>query len=389
MKKQVLLFVETSRGFGRGIIEGVSRYVLERDHWSIFFQDRGTLEKIPRWVRQWKGDGIIARTPNHTIDEGLREKGVPMVELLGNGTTLFPDVVCDNILIGKMAAEHFRERGFQHFAYFSPENWHWSAQRCDSYVEAVKSHGFSCSVFPHGKRKNADYASSIVTQTNRERLVDWLRGLPKPLALFVALDIQSLHVLDACKAAGMAVPEDIAILGVDNDWLLCRVGSPPLSSIDPNTWRIGYQAAALLDALMNGESLPTEPVLIPPAGVVTRGSTDIVAIEDSRMAQILNYIRENLSHPIPIDKLARNFGISRRTLERRFQNTLRRTAEEEIIRLRLERAKTLLRDTDLAIHEIGMMAGFSSPEYFTRLFHQKCGMTPKKYRLLNQTGRIH
>lgn len=380
MKRKILLFVETSREFGRGIIEGVSRYALEQDSWSIHFQDRGLSDRIPGWLKRWQGDGIIARTADRETEAILREKKVPVVELLGNGDSIRADILCDNHIIGVLAAEHFRERGFRNFAYYSPEAWYWSEQRRTAFVNEIKSFESECFVFPLRKQRHVSYFLPYGRIPELQLLVEWLSGLPKPIGLFAVSDINALFVLEACKEAGLNVPEEVAILGVDNDSLLCRIGHPQLSSIDPNTKRMGYEAARLMESLLKGNPRPTEPMLIPSPGIITRQTTDIIAVNDQQISLILKYMREHYRQIISINQLAKTFDVTRRTLERRFRSLLYRTPEEELIRLKLDRAKTLLRDSDLSVSQIGQISGFSSPEYFSRIFHQKCKLSPREFR---------
>ncbi len=387
-QKRILLFIETSRGFGRGIIEGISQYVLERTQWSIFFQDRGMLEELPRWLKLWNGDGIIARTANRTMSQALRDKNIPLVELLGNGDSIPPDISCDNRMIGQMAAEHFRERGFQNLAYYSLKNWYWSDQRRDSFCEAATAIGAFCHVFPIHDRKMVRYTSPSISELEIRRLSSWIRELPKPLGIFAVSDFHARMLIEACKRAKLVIPEEVAILGVDNDSLLCRIGYPQISSIDPNTQRMGFEAALLLDSLIQGGPHPPQNILISPRGVITRQSTDIVAIGNPLMAKVLKYIRDNLDVPLSVKKLSTLFDVSSRTLERRFKETLNCSPEDEIIRLRLERAKMLLRDSNLPIHAISRQTGFSTSEYFSSLFRRKCEMTPSQYRNLYRNNDL-
>lgn len=389
-KKNILLAVETSRAFGRGLIRGVSRYALEQGNWSLLFQDRGMLEQPQVWLRKWKGDGIIARSATPEAWCFLRRLKVPMIELLGNEKEIFGEIVLDNGKIGQMAAEHFAERNFRHFAFFSPENWWWSIQRRNGFITAVKKMNYDCIVYRNNKspEHSTFYSLPDISEIISNRVIRWLKQLPKPVGLFVVSDLHAVYIIEACKRAGLTVPEEIAILGMDNDTFLCQTTSPQLSSIDPNTPLMGYEAAKRLDRLMNGDSIEEKRLFIPPSYVATRQTTDIAAVDDPLIGKILSYIRENAAKILSVYYLSKEFGLSPRTLERRFKRAIRHSPEEELIRVRLERAKTLLRNTKLSVSEISNLSGFSDPSYFVRLFRLKCDLTPNQYRISHPVGDI-
>lgn len=387
-KKNILLLIETSRGFGRGLIRGISRYSLERGNWSLLFQDRGMLDEPQSWLRKWKGDGIIARSATPEVWHFLRRLKIPVVELLGDEKDVFGEVVLDNGKIGQMAAEHFVDRNFRHFAFFSPENWWWSVHRKNGFVSALETFGCDCTVYQNAKKRDlsSNYSLPDISEITGNRVIRWLKRLPKPVGLFVVSDLHAVYILEACKRAGLDVPEEIAILGMDNDVFFCQTSSPQLSSIDPNTPLMGYEAARRLDRLMDGSHGDRSRILIPPSFVATRQTTDIIAVDDPLIAKVLTRIRENATTIVSVHHLAREFGMSSRTLERRFKAAIRHSPEEELIRVRLERAKTLLRDTKLSVAEIALLSGFSDPSYFIRLFRQKCRTTPNRYRKEHSVG---
>lgn len=382
-KKNILLAIETSRGFGRGVIQGISRYALEQGNWSLLFQDRGMIEEPQQWLKNWSGDGIIARSATSKTWRFLHSLDIPLVELLGDEKEAVGEIILDNVEIGRMAAEHLAERNFCNFAYFSPEGWWWSEERREGFLRAVNDLNCHCDVFPVRKTSrpgSGSYSVPDIWEIVGPRVVGWLKGLPKPVGLFVVSDLHALFILEACKRADIAVPEEIAILGMDNDRFFCETSSPQLSSVDPNTPLMGYIAAERLNDLLQGKPRNPERVRIAPAFVATRQSTDILAIDDPLVARILHFIRENAVAMMTVNEIAREFGLSVRTMERRFKELLRRSPEEELMRVRLERAKTLLRSTNLSVSEVADLSGFVDPSYFVRLFRRKCSMTPKQYR---------
>ena len=384
MKKHVLLMIETSRAHGRGMLEGIAQYIREKTHWKVFFEDRGVLEKIPSWVKNWHGDGIITRSRNSAFAAELHEKKLPIVELLGDDKQFFADVTGNNGLEGGMVADHFWERGFRHFAFFCPDNTSWSKRRRDSFEKRLGEYGATCEVCRFSKAAMKDYRLNAILERSDDYLENWLRSLPKPTGLFAAIDLHAAYILEACLNADIAVPEEIAILGCGNDKLHCSLFFPQLSSIDLNSRRIGYEAAQLLDKKMNGEVLPDLPIIVPPVGIVTRQSTDIIAVQDADVAKTLKNIRERFVEPIGVRQVIAGIGVSRRTLERRFQKWIGRTIESELIRVRLEQAKYLLRETNLQITAIGSYVGILDPQYFMRFFQRETGLTANQYRRQNQ-----
>ena len=366
------------------MLEGITQYIRETMHWKIFFEDRGLMEKTPSWLKTWRGDGIITRSRNAAFAMELRKKNVPVVELLGDNKQFPSDILGDYSLTGQMAADHFWERGFRHFAFFCPDDTFWTKQRCNAFQQHLEEYGATCEVCRFPKTEMKNYRLNAILNRTDGYLENWLCSLPKPTGLLTAIDLHATYVLEACLNVEIAVPEEIAILGCGNDELHCSLFSPQLSSIDLNSRRIGYEAARLLDAKMNGEPLPKLPIIIPPVGIVTRQSTDIIAIHDADVVQVLSNIRERFSEPIGIQQIIADVGMTRRTLERKFHKHVGRTMERELIRVRLEQAKYLLRETDFKIAAIGPLVGILDPQYFMRFFCRETGITANQYRRQNQ-----
>jgi len=265
----VALIIESALASGRRILEGVAQYVREHGPWSLYFTPRNIDTEVPRWLRRWKGEGIIARVHNQRIAEALKRTGLPVVDTLGRvASTGFPLVHVDNAAIARLAADHLLERGFKNFGCCAVDEVNWSEQRSAAFVRAIRVWGHACAIhsFP-------DYlAPESCWEKEQDRLARWIGRLPKPVALFAVNDDVGLRVLEACRQAGMAVPDEVAVVGVDNDQTVCSVGDPPLSSVAAEHVRVGYEAAALLGTLMRGRPAPKGPLLIAPSGVVTRAS---------------------------------------------------------------------------------------------------------------------
>lgn len=384
----VLLLVDTSRSYGRGLIRGVARYNQEHGRWSIYFKPHALDAPPPAWLRESRADGILARIGDRRMAQAILACGVPAVDLRGvvAGFSI-PFVGVDNVAVARLAADHLLQRGYKQFGFCGVARGihpHID-QLCESFAKLIEGAGLSCHVFaarPGPRRGEAWERQQNRTEqwTDQHRLARWLRAVPKPVAILACHDDRALQVLDACRRVGVLVPEEAAVISVDNDPYLCELAIPPLTSIDDNPQEIGYQAAALLDRLMNGQAPPDEPIRVRPRGVVTRRSTDVLAIENQDVARALRLIRERAGEGILPRDVVREVAASRTALALQFKQVLGRTIGEELRRVRIERACELLRSTDLPIKQVAHRAGFHQVEYMTRLFRRITGQTPARYR---------
>jgi LacI family transcriptional regulator len=286
-------------------------------------------------------------------------------------------MVTDQVAISRMAAEHFLERGFTRFAYCGFDDMTWSQQRGQNFGRTVEAFGCRCFFYrqPRAKRlRTADKEQAIIAQ--------WLGSLPKPIALLAGNDDRGQDVLVACKIAGLDVPTQVAILGVDNDELVCSLSYPQLSSVALGTESAGYEAARILAKLMDGQEATAaeEEVLISPLHVVTRHSTDILAIEDRQVAEAIHFIREHFKETILVDDVAEAVALSRRALEQRFRKLLKHSVHEEIVRTRVNQMARMLTDTNLSISRIARLLGYSYVNNISRYFRQQKGISPSGYR---------
>jgi LacI family transcriptional regulator len=376
----IALLIETSREYGRGLLRGVSRYHQEHGPWSIYFEPHGLNEPPPTWLKNWRGDGILARIDNRRTANMILATGLPAVDIRGALEDLpIPFVGLDNRPICQLGFEHLRECGLQHFAFCGTPRGENPNQdrRCDMFVEFVEAAGRDCHVFVGNPRRRGKTS----WESEQQQISRWLRNLPKPVGVMTCHDDRGHQTLDACRRAGLRVPDEVAVIGVDNDSHLCNLCTPPLTSIDVNPSRIGYEAAALLMRLMKGEPRPSEPVLLgPPRGVVPRQSTDVLSIDDQDVAAALRFIRDRATEGIHVRDVLANARRSPSTLERRIKATLGRTIKAEITRARLDRAKLLLQETDLPVATIAVRTGFSEPKYFCEVFRHSELMTATAYR---------
>lgn len=376
----VVLIIETSTAYGRALIAGVSQYVREYGPWTIYLEQRSLQDQAPPWLDRWNGDGIISRASTPKSAQKVLKTGIPTVDLNDQVRDLgLPQIHSDHAAIARMAAEHLMERGFRHFAYFGFPVFEWSVRRRDAFAECIEAAGYQ-----FHERKVIPRVSWGHQQTSWEDEIEgvakWVKELPKPLGVMTGNDTRGMQLLDACRRAGVAVPEEVAVVGVDNEELVCQLAHPPLSSVIPDAFRVGYEAAALLARLMNGE--PADEMLrwIPPIGVATRQSSDVTAISDPRVADALSFIRERACEGIGVDDVLTHVAVSRSLLQRTFRKVLGRTIHEAIVDVRIQRVKQLLSGTDLPLTAIAERAGFAYVEYLSTIFRRETGQTPSSYR---------
>ena len=384
--KQILLLVETSRVFGRGVIQGISRYGKEHANWHFHYQDRGIREGLSPWLKDWQGDGVITRSSTPALAEVFDQFHCPVVELLGDGNLLSPEVHTDETMTAELAVEHLLKQGFAHLGFYSFANSWWSDARRDSFDQIIRSRELSGHIFP-GAYKGDSQPYPTWKAGFEAPLVRWLDRLPKPCGIWTVADSQAIRLLEVCRKLNLRVPAEVGILGTTNDELVCGLLTPPLSSIDLNPQEIGYKAAALLDSKMNSTDSrgsarkePRTPILVPPSGVVARESSNLVAVTDPVLDQAIKIIEQNALYGLTVEELAEEMLISRSTLERRFREYFKCSPAQEINHVRIERAKAFLRETAWPISAVGQKTGFASPENFVRFFRRLVGETPRQYR---------
>jgi LacI family transcriptional regulator len=361
------------------MFKGIFEFANRNSDWRCIplNPDREHIEQL----KETKPDGILGDFYTREIALMARSIGVPTVELTdAYDKPVFPRVIVDSLRIGRQAAEHFLSAGYRHFAFVGGQHDPWATDRLASFSKCIGEAGFSTQTFDSTTIQGIGWAN-LSLGLNGDQFRNWLAKLPKPCAVFGACDYTAYTVLDAAFTLGIQVPGEMAVLGVDNDALVCELALPSLSSIATNTMQVGFEAAALLAKLMNGESAPDKPIRIPPAEVVTRRSTDMIALDDSDVAEALRYIRREASTGIEVRDVALHVSLSRRTLERRFRSSLRQGIQEEIVRTRVAAACHLLRTTSLPVADIGRRAGFNSQSQMFRSFKLVQGSTPRDYRL--------
>ncbi len=379
--RQVALLIDTATDWGRRMIRGIGRYAQQQGGWDLWLEQR--CQYAPgRLPPGWRGDGIIARVADRAMARHLaRASGIVVnVSTARVPGATFPTVTADLRAAATLAIGHLLDQGFRHFAYYAPMALSFVEDHHHSFVQTLAKSGYSCSLLPApaGKRPREGW------RKHHKKLECWIRDLPKPVAVLTWTGRRGREVIYACRALGLSVPEQVAVLGADDDRLLCETCNPPLSGVALTSEQIGFEAAALLDRLMHGAKPPAKPILIKPTRVIVRLSTDTLAIDDEDVARAIAFIRAHASSPIQVADLLRAVPVSRRSLDRRFQQTLGRTPAEEIRRVRVARARPLLTDTDMPGPQVAVAAGFGSREYFARAFKQQTGLSPRQYR-----NRVH
>jgi LacI family transcriptional regulator len=381
-QRRVALLIESSLGYGRGLLRGIVEYAKHHGPWAFYVTPGDLVQRVPKLV-EWGATGIIARIWTPQVGKAILETGLPVIALDLNRQQLAPgspladicELCPDSVQAGRLAAEHLLDRGVRRFVFVGAfDDPLWSTRREEGFRDRVAQAGLPCDVYPLPRsRAGREWAREQIT------LGRWLSNFPRPLGVLACDDDRGRQVLEACRGAGLWVPDDVAVVGVDNDDLLCELSDPPLSSVALDTRRAGYEAAELLDELMQGRFSGTRRILVRPMGVVARRSTQGFALEDREVATALRFIHDNAGQPIGVSDVVRHVALSRRTLELRFHRVLGRTIHDELIGCRLRRAKLLLRDTTRSVAEVASAAGFGSSCHMYRVFRKYLGCPPSEW----------
>ena len=377
---EVALVIDSTKSYDRRIIRGVADYVRHKAHeWSLYVEE-DPINRLPDFGA-WAGDGILTNIDNRRVARAVSELNIPVVGVGGGygyykqGTDI-PYVRTDNVAIAKLGANHLIDLGLRQFAFCSePPNRSngWAQERMEAFQNHVAESGYSCSVYS-GRHTAARHWRQLQSE-----LQNWLAELPKPIGLMACNDSRARHVLQACLAQGLRVPEDVALVGVDNDDIMCELSRPSLTSIEQGTRRIGFEGAAILHALMLGEH-PEQRTAIKPEGLVCRQSTDILAIDDEDIATALRFIREHACDPIQVKDVLEAAKMSRSKLESRFRELLGRSVHAEIRRIQIEHAIRLLKTSNMPIKGIVREVGASSVQYFSAMISRETGQSPGEIR---------
>lgn len=381
-RRRIAVMVQTSSAWSRQVLAGVAEYALEAGGWDFWVEPRGFYEKIVV-PESWRGEGVICRVTSDELVQQIEQRGLPAVNVswLGEHTKTIPKVVSDEVACGQMAAEFYLKRGWHFFGFVGPPpRMNYSDQVEKAFVSAVTDAGRAVQRFDH-----APNAETITIGQEHPKMAEWLMSLPKPVALLVWTTAIGQEIALLCRQLGIAVPDDVAILAVELDPLISAMSPVPIAYIDQSPRRVGSQAAALLERMIQGEPAPEQPILVPPRRIAERMSVDNLFVEDEVVRQAMNFIRDKIAEPIQVTDVAANVAVSRRVLENRFEKALRRSPAQVIRRTKLAHAMYLLSETDLTVQEIGFQTGFFHQETFLRFFKRESGSTPTEYR--SETSR--
>jgi LacI family transcriptional regulator len=380
--KKIILITENSRSFERGILEGFSRYSNVYGEYFFYMLPPYYLrtfdysDVIAR-ITKLKANGILTRAHNIVFIQQLEKLGLPIIAfdiLYDEGFSNISQIRSNDFLVGKMGATYFLDCGFRHFAFWGIENMSWSQGRESAFCEEIANHGFEASIF------NQKAINGFPSNRDISNVIKWLTSLSKPTGLMVCNDDEARYILELCNLAEIAVPEQISIIGVDNDELLCTLCVPPLSSIALDIQAAGYKAAELMARMIRSPDTIKETIFVEPTHIAKRQSSDILAIGDPDVSMAVRYIREYSSENIQPSDVADHTGISRRNLDRLFVSNLNRTVYEEITRVRIDQIQRMILETRMSMSQIAGKLHFNDPTKLSRFFKRETGMTLIAFR---------
>ena len=371
---RVILLIESSRASGRSMLRGIASYARLNGPWSFYWEPRG-LEAAGEDLQSIDADGVILRDVEKAGQ--IAKWGIPAV-VVGHYKRETPglvNVITDDESIGELAAEHLLDCSLKNFAYCGIEGMPWSGARAGSFQRRLAKAGFSVHHY-----KRPPFIAEASWQTERRFMAEWLNSLPHPVGVMCCNDEQGEMVIEACKAASLRVPDEVAVIGADNDDLVCELSDPPMTSVGLNFERAGHDSAEILHQLMRGIPAEKNKIVVPATQVVPRQSTGIFFMDDPVAVKALRFIRAHAREPIQVNNVANAAGLSRRVLEKRFRKMLGRTVMEEIRRARVEQISRMLAETNEPVSQIALAMGCQDLQHFARYFRRQTGKTPLDYR---------
>lgn len=360
------------------ILRGIASYHHQHGPWETFWDNEGRSLHDVAWLRAGRWDGIINRHTNALQADYCKSNGIPLVDV-HNATPLrgVPNICLDNVAVGALGARHLVERGFYNFGFFGYGNERWALDRRHGFAAVIRQAERECALLEPAYR---GYDTPDIDDEHCEQAAAWLKSLPLPVAVMACNDYRALLLLEACRRAGLRVPEQVAVLGANDDEVRCELATPPLSSVATNHQEAGFMAAEALDRLMKGGRLEVSELRVGPACAVARQSTDVLAVGDKKIALALRLIQQRACQGLTVPEVARAVGMARTQLEQRFRDCFARSPQSEIRRVRLERIRQLLHDTNLPLQQVAELTGFAHTEYLSVFFKREVGETPGRYR---------
>jgi len=384
--RRIGLYVERQRAWGRRLCEGVAAFAQERRDWSLVMLERDDLADRAHLARF---DGFIARVPDARTAAAFRKTKRPVADLSiepGLSAGFLRGVEQDNLAVGQLAARHFAERRFVNFAFCGFDGRRFSDERRAAFAEALRARGFACHCYASPRSAVQAFDRSItggerlVPGVDTAKLITWLRSLPKPVAILCANDLRGYQVMQACDAAGLAVPKEVALLGVDNDTLICNFMTPTLSSIDPDAFALGHAAADMLQRALDAPEADVQPQRVGPRELVARASSETFPVDPPWLADALVFIGTHLDRHLTAADVYRRVGLSHTRVNAVFRRVLGTTVQQTIRQTALEESRRLLETTALPIAEISTRCGFATPQYFCNVFTSAFGHAPSTER---------
>jgi len=373
----VALLIETSNAYCRELLQGIAAYVRDNRPWSIYLSEHERGAPVPKWLRRWKGGGIIARVENERIASAVVEARVPVVNVSSTDLVpTMPSVVVDEEAQIQLAGRHLLDRGFDQFAFCGTPGQIWSESRAQLFLQFIRKAGGECHIYGAFARQRGRRN----WEQEQGKIVQWLENLPKPIGLLASDDFRGQQVLDACGRAAIFVPEQVAVASLGDDPALCDLTLPPMTSVTLNAHRAGYLAASKLDRLMAGKLVDPRVERVEPFGIHLRQSTDVTAIQSPEIVTALQMIRRCACEGIKVEDVLAKISWSRRLFEQQFKKLVGRTPHEEIVRVRIDHAKRLLAESELNLSQIATHVGFRHASYMSEVFRKKTGITSSQYR---------
>lgn len=382
---RLILLTDFTEAFAHNLLRGILEYSKGRDPWVVCrmppsYKQTYGIPGVLKWAKKWEADAIIAQFDDDDEVELFRQNGiVALAQDFKSRFSVIPNITSKYELTGQMAADFFLQKGFRNFAFYGYKDVVWSEERCMGFRERVAEKGFGNNFFEYQKQplENLWYYES-------EPLVDWIKSLPHPVALMACDDTQGNRIMEVCRVLGIHIPEEISVLGVDNDEIICSLSEPPLSSVSLNIAKGGYEAARLIDKLMQDKESAYEDVIIQPVTIVNRLSTDIYATDNPAILAALRYIHQNLANKINVEDIVKQVPLSRRLLEVRFRQVTGQSIYQYVSDLRMERFSQLLLAGNEPIADLAMQVGLSDFKNLSRQFKSWKGCTPIEFRKRNR-----
>ena len=377
---KIILLLDFAEEYSKSLMKGINAYSKEFGPWvfcrmPLFHRETVGIDGILKWALEWNADGIVGQLYNKDIEK-IIQAGIPVIaQDFKERFTEIPNITGGYQEAGQLGADYFLKKGFTNFAFYGFNDIVWSRERAEGFEGRLKTRGHKVHYFEHKKARSTELWYYKPSSLSR-----WLKSLPKPIGLMTCDDNQGQHITEACRQLGIRIPEEVAVLGVDNDEMICDLSDPPLSSIALDAEKGGYDAARLLDQMIKHGASDFYDIVVKPVQVITRQSTDIYATSDDHIASSLKYIHQNIDKNLHVDEVVKQVPLSRRALEKRFLEITGYPIYKYIFNLRIEKFTQKLLETDMSVFEIALDMGLTDSKNLARQFRQAKGCSPSVYR---------